>query len=135
MPFFPLHRLQVKQMPQTSPVSCTPVQRVLLTKITHLKAVTLRPGVPLVSTEDFQAQMILISFTGPYLLKACKTGEEDKFYQQFFNIWFVLWPQTPMSIEDIPFVQYRVKRIMMVLCSKFYLFFQRLNYINNISRT
>ena len=59
--------------------------------------------------------MALVNSVGVYLLQACRKGEEDEFYKRFFNLWFVLWPQTPKTVEDIPFVQHRVKQIMKVI--------------------
>jgi hypothetical protein len=74
------------------------------------------------SKEDFSAQMLLINSIGPYLLQACRDREEDEFYKHFFNLWFILWPQTPKTVEDIPFVQHRVKLITKVCVFFFFTF-------------
>jgi hypothetical protein len=86
-------------MPKKTPVGRIPYVTSKL-KTFYLKAVFVSPGIPMPSREDSRAQMALINSVGIYLLQACRKGEEDKFYERFFNLWFVLWPQTPKTVED-----------------------------------
>ncbi|KAJ3503383.1 hypothetical protein NLJ89_g8462 [Agrocybe chaxingu] len=73
------------------------------------------PGIPTVSPNVGKAQVHLMWEVAPYLRLAYSKGEEGAFYERFFNLYFVRWPQTPRDAEDIPFVHHRMECIKKAL--------------------
>jgi hypothetical protein len=72
------------------------------------------PGLPKLSREVSRAQFKLLQEVGAYSLQAIQHNEEDEFNERLFNVWFIIWPQTPRNVEDIPFVDHRKGLIMKV---------------------
>jgi hypothetical protein len=63
------------------------------------------------SLEDSITQNNFMFDMSLYLRMAKKVGEEDLFYERFFEIWFERWPVNPTNEEDVEKYKEIVKEV------------------------